>query len=91
MLNAVHCNSASSCTAVGAAVDFEFSATDVFTWNGTKWQKATSPTPAGNNGGLWGLSCVSSGSLCTAVGDYGQGADSPIGGPGSSNPLALRN
>jgi hypothetical protein len=68
----VSCASATSCTAVGAAI---VKATRrgvnlAEVWNGTTWRVQAIPTPKGSTGSsLFAVSCTSPGA-CTAVGDY---------------------
>jgi hypothetical protein len=84
--NAVHCTSASACTAAGEwtedneAQPYE---TLISQWNGSKWSQVTSPSPNGNGDLLNGIGCTST--ACTAVGVQG-GGDSEDG-----NALAMRN
>jgi len=79
-MKAIHCVSASSCTAVGywitpappgyAGYNFYSLAT---TWNGSSWTTNNTPDPVTNSYGiyddpLYALSCTSGGRVCTAVG-----------------------
>jgi hypothetical protein len=72
---AVHCLSASSCTAVGYwTLDNEAQPyyTLVSSWNGSQWRQVTAPSPGSNTYGpaaLNSLACTSGGSVCTAVGE----------------------
>jgi subtilisin family serine protease/streptogramin lyase len=70
-LKAVSCPAANACTAVGSYTDSSnYRHTLAMRWNGTGWQKQSTPDPTGK-GKLYpfltGVSCVSSTS-CTAVG-----------------------
>ncbi|HEY7430994.1 MAG TPA: hypothetical protein VH641_09700 [Streptosporangiaceae bacterium] len=76
-LDSVRCSSASNCWAVGAYGSLtmpEHAATLALHWNGKKWAKVTTPSPAGTAGGdineLIGVSCTAA-SNCWAVGDDG--------------------
>ena len=67
----VSCSSGTACTAVGS---YENSSAVFVTlaehWNGTKWTVQSTPNPSGARySELEGVSC-SSGTACTAVGDY---------------------
>jgi hypothetical protein len=67
-LTGVSCASATSCLAVGHALDSSNLAKPVAErWNGTTWALQTTPTLAGSQSSLVGLSCVSA-SACTAAG-----------------------
>ena len=69
-LSSVACTSPSWCTAVGSWTTRSSRAlTLVERWNGTRWRMGHSPSPAGPNSSLNGVSCVSP-SNCTAVGGY---------------------
>lgn len=75
--NAVHCQSADSCTAVGYWTnDNEAQSpwTLVSAWNGTAWSQVTSPSGSDTSPGssLNGIACTSGGSVCTAVGGQPQ-------------------
>jgi hypothetical protein len=68
--NAIQCRSASSCTAAGAWDDGTRPfLTLVDVWNGKLWTKRETPSPSAYGDELVGLSCISRGWLCTAVGD----------------------
>ncbi|MGO9078483.1 MAG: hypothetical protein ACLQDY_05520 [Streptosporangiaceae bacterium] len=73
---AVHCQSATSCTAVGT---YSYPPvlpyyTLVDSWNGAQWTQVPSPSPGVNTDqetgrdGLSALACTSGGAACTAVG-----------------------
>jgi hypothetical protein len=69
--NAVQCNSASNCVAVGAWADgsvTETPSTLISTWNGTSWSQQTSPDPGSSANQLNAISCSSDLSTCTAAG-----------------------
>jgi hypothetical protein len=74
----VSCTAAAACTAVG-----ELSAnlsnipmtTLALTWNGTSWQRAATPSPAGRSSQLSAVSCTSA-TTCVAVGSSASGAAS---------------
>jgi hypothetical protein len=84
--SAVHCTSASACTAVGEWTD-DNEAQAYFTlvsqWNGSRWSQVRSPSPNGNGNLLNAIACTSS--ACTAVGVQGN-FDSEDG-----DSLAMRN
>jgi len=90
---AVHCESASHCTAVGwlIADGSASSATDplVATWDGTNWTEIIRPANIGfgSGDGLNAMACVSGGAVCTAVGWQ----EDPNGYPSPSDSLAIRN
>jgi hypothetical protein len=68
----VSCASATSCTAVGAAIGkaTRRGVNLAETWNGTTWRVQAIPTLKGSTGSsLFAVSCTSPGA-CTAVGDY---------------------
>ena len=75
-LSAVHCSSASACTAAGLACDQEgcTEQTAIVTWNGTTWNPVTSPTLPSADTWLNGLSC---GKVCVAVGSSNQSSPEP--------------
>ena len=64
-LNAVWCESAASCTAVGTVGGY-FPQTLAESWDGTTW--TIEPTPSPGRSGLANVSCDPSGLPCTAVG-----------------------
>lgn len=69
--NAVQCQSATECTAVGAWADGsvnEAPSTLVSTWNGQTWTQQSSPDPASNTNELNGIACTNDGSMCETVG-----------------------
>jgi hypothetical protein len=72
ILNGVSCASATSCEAVGTAVDVLGNETGLAqAWDGTSWKIQPVPEPAQSSGGakaiMNGVSCVSA-SFCEAVG-----------------------
>jgi hypothetical protein len=75
VLSAVRCLTARSCWAVG---DYDNKSGATLTvalrWNGTKWSRVTTPSPAGARAGnlneLFDVTCVSAAN-CWSVGDYG--------------------
>ena len=72
-LDAVSCTAATTCTAVGAFSDLTSGVSGSLAehLSGTSWTLQTTDDPAGSSGGeLVGVSCTS-GSACSAVGDYG--------------------
>ena len=72
-LNAITCNSASDCWAVGFYDNGIVYQTLILHWNGTLWTIATSPnTDTANENRLFGVAC-SSASDCWAVGRYFNG------------------
>ncbi len=72
VLTSVACVSASDCIAVGYASVSGTTVPLVERWNGTSWTLHTSPLPSGETTGrLIGVSCVSSGPTCMAVGSAG--------------------
>jgi hypothetical protein len=84
--NAVHCISASSCTAAGEWTNDNEAQpyqTLISQWNGSKWRQVTTPSPNANGNLLNAIACTSS--ACTAVGVQG-GGDSETG-----DSLAMRN
>lgn len=62
---AVHCQSASNCTAVGEWLGAPGGPL-ADTWNGSTWVMNTTPNPGGAD--LEAMSCTSGGRVCTAVG-----------------------
>jgi hypothetical protein len=70
-LSGVACTSANACTAVGDYVDSsDTPVTLAETWNGTSWSIQSTPNASGSQDSvLYGVSCTS-GSACTAVGEY---------------------
>jgi len=94
--NAVHCESASNCTAVGWSLSQgdATSAHDtlVMAWNGTSLTTVPSPDPnvdydGGQGDGLNAIACVSGGAVCTAVGQQ----EDPNSPSYPSDSLAIRN
>jgi hypothetical protein len=71
VLQAVSCVSAAACTAVGSYRNTSGVTTTLAeAWNGSVWTRQTTPPPtAAQQSLLLGVSCTS-GSACTAVGDY---------------------
>lgn len=76
--NAVHCQSATSCVAVG---NWDSNDTLAETWNGSKWTQGNTPDPSGLHDVLNAMSCTPGTAVCTAVG---------VGGDGDP-PFAIRN
>jgi hypothetical protein len=80
--NAVSCNAAGSCEAVGQALgtnDEPVPLAEV--WNGSAWTIQSTPDPANSqSGSLASVSCTSAGS-CTAVGQYASGTPPNFGQP----------
>lgn len=69
--NAVKCNSATKCTAVGAWADPDINetpATLASSWNGTTWTQQSTPNPGTGTNALTGIACFNGGSGCEAVG-----------------------
>jgi hypothetical protein len=67
--SAVHCSSASACTAAGEWTEDNVSQpyfTLISRWNGVTWAQVASPSPDSNGNMLNAISCSSS--ACTAVG-----------------------
>ncbi len=72
-LTGVSCTSASACTAVGYYYNGTTDVTLAERWNGTKWSIQKPPNPTGGTDSqLDGVTCTS-GSACTAVGEYYSG------------------
>ena len=67
--SAVSCPPGGDCTAVGMYFNGTEDATLAEHWNGTKWAKQATPSPAGDSAELTAASCAP-GSGCLAVGDY---------------------
>ena len=73
----VSCTSATACVAVGSAIKSSTQTTVPMAegWDGTGWTVQTTPAPAGSSSSLLkGISC-SSAALCTAVGQFTDGAN----------------
>ena len=66
--SAVHCGSASNCTAVGEWDSASNNYTLAETWNGSKWVEDTTPSPGSGGHHLTALSCTPGTQVCTAVG-----------------------
>jgi subtilisin family serine protease/streptogramin lyase len=69
-LHGVSCLSASDCVAVGEYTSKTGKKTLIETWNGSKWQVVSSPSPSKSSFTLTSVSCASSTS-CMAVGSAG--------------------
>jgi hypothetical protein len=70
-LNGVSCTTATACAAVGSYTDTGGTFTLSETWNGSAWTVQRAANPAGATlVSLSGISCTTSNSNCTAVGDF---------------------
>ena len=68
-LSAVHCQSSSSCIAVGQYSTATVTKTLALHWSNNRWTRTKTPNPVAAVSGLSGLSCTSPTS-CIAVGGY---------------------
>jgi hypothetical protein len=65
------CTSATACTAVGYSINTSDTVTSLAErWNGTAWSIQATPNPAGAVGSSLAAVACTSGTACTAVGDY---------------------
>jgi len=77
-IESVSCSAAAACTAVGSDLNTSgITVTLAERWNGTDWQRETTPNPAGDTTPtvaptLTGVSCPTA-SFCVAVGSYSTG------------------
>jgi len=74
----VSCTAAAACTAVGErskSTSGTPTLTMARTWNGTSWQRAATPSPAGRSSQLSAVSCTSP-TTCVAVGSSASGQTS---------------
>ena len=72
----VSCTAMAACTAVGESSKNTSgipASTMALTWNGTSWQRAATPSPAGRSSQLSAVSCTSA-TTCVAVGSSASGA-----------------
>lgn len=83
ILNAVSCTSATGCSAVGEYIPLVNSTWTTLAefWNGTSWTAESSAQVKGATNNLSGVACTS-GTACTAVGDYGYTFDFSLQGKG---------
>ena len=76
-LQGVTCLNTTNCTAAGYSGAGSADQTLIESWNGTVWSIVASPNPSGNpNSYLEGISCLTTASSCTAVGNSGNNSTS---------------